>query len=102
MNARRSRIRFYIVLYALSAIIGIAGLVVNVQTIPLNANIQKLAAQVKALRDENQDLKLKVLSETRLEAVDQIATDQLNMTHPETIIYIRAKELPHGQTTQTP
>ncbi len=97
MKLRRSQIRFYAILYMLSAILGIAGLMINVQTIPLNANIQKLAAQVKTLRDENQDLKLKVLTETRLNAVDQIATTQLAMKPPEALRYIRTKELPYGQ-----
>ncbi len=95
MKRQKIRFRFYMILYSLIAIIAVAGLAINIQTIPINENIQKLSAQVKKLRDENQELKLKVLSATRLELVDQMATDQLHMSPPKQVIYIQQKDKPN-------
>lgn len=95
MRRRRARIRFYVIIYTLTAVIAVVGLAINIQTIPVNENIQKLSMRVKVLRDENQHLKLKLLNTTRLEVVDQIATDRLSMHPPDQIMYIQEKDKPN-------
>ena len=95
MTIRRSRLKFYLGLYALTGGIAIIGLAIGIHTIPVNEDTQKLSIQVKTLQDENQRLKLKVLTETRLEIVDQIATERLGMRPPESVTYIQEKDKPN-------
>ncbi|NBV42434.1 hypothetical protein EBR96_06680 [bacterium] len=92
MKLTKRRIRLYITMYVIIAVLAVLGLLVNINTIPINDKIQSLSRQVKAVRDENQTLKLALLSETRLERVDQIATEQLHMGPPTQVIYVRQKE----------
>jgi cell division protein FtsL len=102
MTIRKSRLKFYLVLYALTGCVAILGLAIGIHTIPVNEDTQKLSIQVKALQDENQRLKLKVLTETRLEVVDQIATGHLGMHPPESVTYIQEKDKPNVFNDATP
>jgi|GEM_PF-2670039 len=99
---RRVRLRFYIILYTLTAIVAVIGLAVNIQTIPVNENTQKLSFRVKAVRDENQHLKLRLLNTTRMEVVDQYATEHLGMQPPDKILYIQEKDKPNVFHHTTP
>jgi cell division protein FtsL len=95
MTIRRVRLRFYVTIYTATAVLAVIGLAINIQTIPINENIQKLSMRAKVLRDENQQLKLKLLNTTRLEIVDQIATERLSMQPPDQIRYIQEKDKPN-------
>lgn len=95
MTRRRSRFRFYIILYSLTGIVAVIGLTIGIQTIPVNENSQKLSIRLKTLQDENQRLKLTVLTKTRLEIVDQIAATQLAMFPPPSITFIQEKDKPN-------
>lgn len=102
MTYRRQRLRFYAIAYTLIALIAVGGLAVNIQTIPVNDAIQKMQIQVKHIQDENQVLKLKLLSESRLDVVDEIARSQLGMAPPDTIMFIKEKDKPNVFDHPTP
>lgn len=95
MTIHRTRFRFYVTIYTATAVLAVIGLAINIQIIPVNENIQKLSMRVKVLRNENQHLKLKLLTTTRLEIVDQIATERLSMHPPDPIQYIQEKDKPN-------
>lgn len=87
-NPVPARTKFYILMYSLAAIFAIIGLLVNIKTVPLNENMQKLLIKTRALQEDNQALQRHLLQETRLDKIESIASRNLQMVPEHNVKYI--------------
>lgn len=82
-------IRFYILSYIGIGILILFSLWINIQTNPILINCQKLKMEVRKLTEENKKLEYELLKKTRLEEIDRKATEELHMSPPKKVDFIK-------------
>jgi cell division protein FtsL len=88
MSPSRKKIVVGVITYAIIAAIAILSLVVNIRTVPFIEKRQDVILETQRLKEENRKLEFIVVSANALNAVERIATRNLNMSKPRKIIYI--------------
>jgi len=88
MKTSKKRVYFYISAYLFIASFAIVGLMVNIKTVPLNNNIQKLSKKIKKKQEENRYLLFELSKKTALRLIDKKTTAELEMGYPKKIHYL--------------
>lgn len=88
---QQRRLRLIVSMYLLSGCFALIGLHFGIQTQSINHKMNLIKKDMRKMKRENESLEYAVLNETRLEKIDNIARNQLNMIPPKKIHYITPK-----------
>ena len=86
VSVSQLRKKIYGGLLLAASLMAIFVLVITNTTMPLNDDIQSMARQIQAIKDENRLLEMQIFEETRLELVDKHALEQ-GMSAPKEIVF---------------
>jgi cell division protein FtsL len=83
-------------LFAMTLIVAIFSLSLNIKTSPINKDITKLGKELRLLHEQNEEYLRLYLDATRLSSVEEIAKNSLQMSIPEKVNFIiTTQEKPH-------
>jgi hypothetical protein len=87
MLTPKKRLRFYVGTYLVIAFIAIVGLVINNETMKLNASIRQYHRKIDLLEEKNKRLQLVLLHETSLGNLEIMAV-RLAYAPPQKLYYL--------------
>ena len=75
----KKKIRFYITLYCLSALLAIGSLIINIQVISLNEHARITLDKLEKIKEVNEQLYREFLSKGSYESIYEYASQNLQM-----------------------
>lgn len=88
MSLLKKRISFYFFIYALTAIIAVLSMAINVKTYTYINKRHSLLIELQKLQEKNRDLEFTIENATTLEKIEAIVTTKLSMSAPSRVTFL--------------